>query len=102
MQISGKGPSVNLEAYVNHINQHKKKGVTSPQNLNGAIKKDQVVLSPKAMEIQTATKQLDSLPDIRCKKVTELKNQIEEGSYSRLASHIASEMIKESLSNDFL
>ena len=66
------------------------------------IKGDRVVLSSKAIEIQEATKRLQSVPDIRQERVTALKKQIEYGTYAVKSQAVAFELIKESLINDLL
>jgi negative regulator of flagellin synthesis FlgM len=89
MEITPKD-SVNIEAYVNQV-QDKDKVQT---------KTDTVVLSDTAKRIQEAKKQLDAIPDIREDKVALLKEQVENGTYEIDAEKIADKMLKDSLLND--
>jgi negative regulator of flagellin synthesis FlgM len=43
---------------------------------------------------------LDEIPDVRADKVSQLKSQIQNGTYEINADKIAGKMIKESLLND--
>ncbi len=102
MKITGKDPSVNLEAYVKNIKDKKKIDASSGQAPKEIPKSDKVVLSPRAKEIQEAKKLLDSVPDIQEEKVARIKEQIENGTYKIDAKKIAQKMIKESLLNELL
>ena len=65
-----------------------------------AIKSDTVVISDAAKRIQEARKQLDEIPDVREDKVSQLRSQIQNGTYEINADKIAGKMIKEGLLND--
>jgi flagellar biosynthesis anti-sigma factor FlgM len=64
--------------------------------------KDRVLLSPMAKEIQMANSQLQGIPDVRTEKVTEIKNQISQGTYPVSSEKIAHRLIGESLLNELL
>jgi len=63
---------------------------------------DRVLLSPMAKEIQMAKNQLQAIPDVRVEKVTEIKNQIAQGSYPVSSERIAHRLMGESLLNELL
>jgi negative regulator of flagellin synthesis FlgM len=99
MEITPKD-SVNIEAYVNQV-QDKDKVQTTPEKAEKQqTKTDTVVLSDAAKRIQEAKKQLDAIPDIREDKVAQLKEQVENGTYEIDAEKIADKMLKDSLLNN--
>ena len=102
MEISGKNHSVNLETYVKNIKDKRTSHDTARQTSQGVLNEDKVVLSPKAKEIQEATKILSSLPDIREEKVGQIKMQIDNETYHINGKKIAINMAKESLINELL
>ena len=55
-----------------------------------------------AKEIQMAKSQLQAIPDVRVEKVTEIKNQISQGTYSVSSEKIAHRLMGESLLNEIL
>jgi negative regulator of flagellin synthesis FlgM len=52
--------------------------------------------------VQEARRQLDDIPDVREDKVSQLRSQIQNGTYEINADKIADKMIKEGLLNDVL
>jgi negative regulator of flagellin synthesis FlgM len=65
-------------------------------------REDRVLLSPMAKEIQMAKSQLQEIPDVRAEKVTEIKNQISQGTYPVSSEKIAHCLMGESLLNELL
>jgi negative regulator of flagellin synthesis FlgM len=63
---------------------------------------DRVLLSPMAKEIQMANNQLQTIPDVRVEKVTEIKNQISQGAYQISSEKIAHRLLGDSLLNELL
>lgn len=63
---------------------------------------DRVFLSSMAKDIQMAKSQLEAIPDVRIEKVTEIKNQISQGTYSVSSEKIAHHLMGESLLNEIL
>jgi negative regulator of flagellin synthesis FlgM len=102
MEISGKNHSVNLETYVKNIKDKRTINETAHPTSQVVLNEDKVVLSPKAKEIQEATKILSSLPDIREEKVGQIKMQIDNETYQINGKKIAINMAKESLINELL
>jgi len=76
-----------------NIKEKEKTDSSSKQVSGESFRDDEVVLSPKAREIQEAKKLLNSLPDIREKKVADLKEQIENGTYHIEGAKIAIKML---------
>ena len=99
MEITPKD-TVNIDAYVNQVQDKEKAEATSEQPEKQQTKADTVVLSDTAKTVQEAQKQLASIPDVREDKVAELKEQIENGTYEPDAEKIAGKMITDSLLND--
>jgi negative regulator of flagellin synthesis FlgM len=101
MEING-NQGVGIDAYVNQVQDKNKVETSDNKPEKSAAKADTVVISDAAKRIQEARRQLDEIPDVREDKVTELRNQIQNGTYEINADKIAGKMIKESLLNDAL
>jgi len=101
MEITPKD-SVNIEAYVNQIQDKDKVDAPPEQPEKQQTKADTVVLSETAKKIQEAQRQLEAIPDVREDKVAQLKEQIENGTYEINEEKIADKMLKDSLLNDLL
>ena len=97
MEITNKSQAIS-DAYVKQVQAQPR---TEPAGEKDAqpqgLKTDTVVISDMAKRIQEAQKQIQTIPDVRADKVTELRNQIEKGTYEIKADQIAGKMIKESL-----
>lgn len=100
MEITPKD-SVNIEAYVNQVQEKDKADAAAGQPEQQQNKADTVALSNAAKDIQEAQKQLKAIPDVREDKVAQLKEQIENGTYEIDAEKIADKMLKDALTNDF-
>lgn len=101
MEITPKD-TVNIEAYVNQVQNKDKVDATSEQPEKQQTKADTVVLSDTAKKVQEAQKQLEAIPDVREDKVAQLKEQIENKTYDMDEEKIAGKMIKDALLNDLL
>jgi len=101
MEITPKD-SVNIEAYVNQVQDKDKAQATTEKTEKQPTKTDTVVLSDAAKRIQEAKKVLDEIPDIREDKVAQLKEQIENGTYEIDEQKIADKMLKDSLLNELI
>jgi negative regulator of flagellin synthesis FlgM len=98
MEITGNNPFARLDAYVKSIGKEKGRVHGSPRETpKGDPLVDKVALSPEARQIQEVKKLLDSLPDIREEKVAEIREQIENGTYSVDSEKIAFKMIREAI-----
>ena len=101
MEITPKD-SVNIEAYVNQVQDKDKVEATPEQPEKQQTKADTVVLSDTAKKVQEAQKQLETMPDVREDKVAQIKEQIENGTYDMDEEKIAGKMIKDALLNDLI
>jgi len=101
MKISGENQFVNTNAYVKSVRDKEKADPSSGQTREPSTE-DNVVLSPKAKEIQQARKLLEEVPDIREEKVARLKEQIQNGTYEIDAKKVAAKMVRDSLLNESL
>ena len=99
MEITPKD-SVNIEAYVNQVQDKDKVDATSEQPEKQQTKADTVVLSDTAKKVQEVQKQLETIPDVREDKVAQLKEQIENKTYDMDEEKIARKMISDALLND--
>jgi len=100
MEITPKDNTLNIDAYVNNINDKQKTDNASDKAETNVAKTDTVNISDAAKEIQEVSKQLDDIPDVRTEKVQQLKNEIENGTYKIKSEEIAEKMLRESLFND--
>ena len=99
MEITPKD-SVNIEAYVNQVQDKDKVDATPEQQEKLQTKTDTVVLSDTAKKVQDAQQQLKEIPDVREDKVAQLKEQIENETYEMDEEKIAGKMISDALMND--
>jgi negative regulator of flagellin synthesis FlgM len=102
MEITPNDNTINIDAYVNNINDKQKAENTSDKAEKNVAKTDTVNISDAAKEIQEVRKELDNIPEVRAEKVEQLKNQIENGTYEIKSEEIAEKMLKDSLLNDLL
>ena len=96
MKIADNNPSVNLEAYIKNVKNRGKNSQTT-QETPVEVKGDRVILSSLAKEIRDIKKLVNSVPDIRERKIAEIKEKIENGSYKIDSDEVAFKLIKESL-----
>ncbi len=101
MEING-NQGIGIDAYVNQVQDNNKVGTPDDKPEKTAVKTDTVVISDAAKKVQEARKQLDDIPDVREDKVSQLRSQIQNGTYEVDADKIAGKMIKEGLLNDAL
>ena len=84
------------------IHQYQKIDAVKTENEKSSVSgnplaTERVDLSSEAKDIQKIKEILDQAPEVREEKVQELKQQIENGSYSINSGMIADEMLGESL-----
>jgi negative regulator of flagellin synthesis FlgM len=101
MEING-NQSIGIDAYVNQVQDKNNVGTPDNKPEKTAVKADTVVISDAAKRVQEARRQLDDIPDVREDKVSQLRSQIQNGTYEINADKIAGKMIKEGFFNDFL
>jgi len=102
MKITDNNSSLNIRNYASNIKDNKKIDNLAKQGSPQTVKEDKVVLSPKAKEVQEATKLIKELPDIREDKVAKLKEQVDQGTYRIDGKKIAFKMLKESILDELL
>mgnify|MGYP006312272995 CR=1 FL=1 len=99
MEISGKRPSLNVNAYVQNAELRKseeKSGTDAPLQ----SRKDRVDLSPRAKTVRKAALILKEMPEIREDKVADIQRRLETGAYRIDGSKIAMEMIRDAVIKD--
>jgi len=95
-----KSQGIQIDAYVNQVQEKSKVDPSNNKAGNAAVKTDTVVISDAAKRIQEIRSQLDEIPDVREEKVAQLRQQIEEGTYEIKPDKIAEKIIAEGLIND--
>lgn len=101
MEISPKNKADMVGAYVSQVQMKPKaEDVAEKDSQQQAITADRVIISDTAKRIQEARAQLETIPDIRSEKVSEIKRSIQDGTYKIEPDKIADKMIRESLLND--
>lgn len=101
MEITPKD-SVNIDAYINQVQEKDKVEPTSDQPEKQPAKADTVELSDMGKRVQEAHNQLENIPDIREDKVAQLREQIENGTYEPDAEKVAEKMLSDSLLKDLI
>ena len=94
-----KNHGIQVDAYVNQLQDTKKADQAADQAKESATKTDTVVISDAAKRIQEARAKLDDIPDVREEKVADLRNQIQSGTYQADADKTADKLLKEQLGN---
>ena len=94
-----KNQGIQVDAYVNQVQDTKKADQAADQAKESATKTDTVVISDAAKRIQEARAKLDEIPDVREEKVADLRNQIQNGTYQADAEKTADKLLKEQLGN---
>jgi len=94
-----KNQGIQVDAYVNQLQDTKKADQAADQAKESATKTDTVVISDAAKRIQEARAKLDDIPDVREEKVADLRNRIQNGTYQADAEKTADKLLKEQLGN---
>lgn len=79
----------------------RRESIDTGQGVSDSLQ-DRVLLSPAAKEIQAAKSLLQDIPDIRNDKVSDIKSQISQGTYSLSSDKIAHRLMGESMLNALL
>jgi len=99
----GRNQPAGIKAYTSQKTTRLRENENASGNKPAAdSREDRVLLSPMAKEIQMAKSQLQGIPDVRAEKVTEIKNQISQGTYPVSSEKIAHRLMGESLLNELL
>ena len=94
-----KSHGMQVDAYVNQVQDKKKVDQAADQAKESATKTDTVVISEAAKRIQETRAKLDEVPDVREDKVAELRSQIQDGTFKADAEKTADKLLKEHLGN---
>jgi flagellar biosynthesis anti-sigma factor FlgM len=99
----GRNQPAGIKAYASQKMSRLRGNETASVNKSASdSSEDRVLLSPMAKDIQMAKSQLQAIPDVRAEKVTEIKNQISQGTYPVSSEKIAHRLMGESLLNELL
>jgi negative regulator of flagellin synthesis FlgM len=106
MEITGKGFSIQFDAYVKNAKHQAQtdhvsgKTAEKQTKTSGIVTEDKVKLSQRAQKIQEARRQLDALPDVREEHVARIRQQVDAGTYQIESGKIAAKMIEDALLSD--
>ena len=100
MKIPGRSTTIQLDSYVQKINQIHRKETTEKHNEGQLPGGDRVNLSSHAKEAQQAFKTLKAMPEIRQDKVSDVKTQMETGSYQVDSEKTSEELLRETFENN--
>ncbi len=101
MKVSGGKPFISLEAYINSI-KNQKVSLSEKASRSKNASEDQVILSPKAEEIQKAKQQLQSIPEVDTERIARIKRELAEGTYKIDGKKVAEKMLRDSMLNEIL
>lgn len=76
------------------LNIYKSKNVNNINKTERTKKTDQLNISETARDYQFAINEIKKLPDVRTKKVNDIKNQIKSGTYEINAEKIAEKIFE--------
>ena len=99
MEVSGKSDVQQIPNLIKLETGYKAGRNSGGSAADAAWRNDKVVLSPKAREINDAKQKLMNMPDIRQKKVGDIRYQINSGTYVVKGDKVAFQLLKESVLN---
>ena len=99
MKITDHTPYVSFDAYTQKTRDRVSLHRGEDAGGSAPAPSDKVVLSPKAREIQDASRMLQSLPEVREDKVDRIRLEIEKGTYGVDGGKIAEKMLAEMAAN---
>ena len=100
MKVNGENPSITSDFYQNQISAaHSRTGRKSGLSATG-VADDKVRLSARAREVQEAANTLAKMPDVREKKVRQVKMEVESGTYRVVGNKVAMDMLRETFENN--
>ncbi len=104
MEINGNIPVVKIDAYANSVKERTlPQASSSRQNIESVLNnEDTVEISQNARAAKRIIEQVESIPDVREKKIEDIRNQIEEGTYQIDGKKIAFKMMKASLIDEIV
>lgn len=97
MKITGKGPTVNLDAYHKAVSEKGNDPSLNKKEKGEPLSAERIELSDKAKGIQNVKKVIEAVPDIRTEKVEKLQEEIAKGVYNVRGELAADKMIRESI-----
>jgi negative regulator of flagellin synthesis FlgM len=102
MEIRDKQSPNGMLPYLNPVNDAKKAENNPLASSKGSIDTDKVILSPGAREVQEALRTAADEPEVRSEKVSEIREQVQNGVYHFDGRKIAMKMISEHLIDQVL
>jgi negative regulator of flagellin synthesis FlgM len=103
MKVNG-GMGIELLSYVKQLQQqHPKPGeFGAERSISSGSEFDKVHLSDRAREVHQAFNMLKQMPDVREAKVSEIRMDVERGTYRIIAPQVAGKMLSEAFENNMI
>jgi negative regulator of flagellin synthesis FlgM len=100
MKVNGENPSIASAFYQNQITVAQSRTGRKSGHSATAVSDDKVRLSARAREVQEAANALAKMPDVREKKVQQVKMAVESGTYRVVGNKVAMDMLRETFENN--
>jgi negative regulator of flagellin synthesis FlgM len=102
MKVNGEHPSITSTFYQNQISAAQSRTNRKSGHYVSGVADDKVQLSDQARQVKEAADTLAKLPDVREKKVQQVKMEVEAGTYNVSGQKVAMDMLKESFENNMV
>ena len=103
MKIDGNNSTVELSAYLQKMQgQRAAAAQYEPPGARQNPEVDRVNVSDRARELQQASQAAKAMPPVREEKVSQVKMEVDQGSYNVAAEQVATAMLKESMENNMV
>lgn len=99
MEISDKSPA-QINPYIKQVQPEAAEADPAAEKSRSASTEDRVELSQSAKDLSMAQAALNEIPDIRTDRVSQVKQQLDSGTYEIRSDKTAGKMIKEALINE--
>ncbi len=96
MKISGKNPLIDAQVKLRQA----KRELKTPRNSStagGSNRSDKVNLSGKAKRLAQLRRLVEASPDVRQKKISQIKSAIDSGKYNVKSARVAEKIIKRAI-----
>jgi negative regulator of flagellin synthesis FlgM len=100
MKVNGENPLIPFAAYRNQMSAEQARTNRKSESAVTGVSDDKVQLSAQAREVQEASSALAKLPDVREKKVQQVKMEVESGTYKVVGNKVAMDMLRETFENN--
>lgn len=104
MKVDANNSSVEMNAYLKQVRQQQQRTNESSNQTAGRTAQggDKVNLSSQARELQQASQAAQSASDVDVQKVSQVKMDVDQGTYKVVGAQVATDMMRESLENNLI